>query len=173
MNKSTRNAMLVMLIASIITLFVTAAQAKDTGCVVGRVYLKVDCFQNVNRDIIGPAKVEVAYVKAHKITTINTTTDTQGYYQPMDGHYFPYKIWMSGSNQLLPSVVPDPDPSEGAVGLLYYIFSYQREAIQTIIDCGETVILLKAGVKMGVERSYKKNRTIIDYTKMKGTWSID
>lgn len=169
-SKRTSNVLFSLITLTVI-LVSGAASAAETGYVVGRVYLKIDGFQNVNREIIESAKVEIAHVKDHKITTINTTTDKQGYFvlqnQSLDGLYFPYKIQGSVINIPVPSAVPDPDPSKGVGGLLYYMFSSQHEAAPPIIDCGETIILLKADGKLAVQRRYKKNHAILDFSKDK------
>ncbi len=143
------------------------SHAAETGYVVGRVYLKIDGFQNTNRDIIERMDVQLAYVKDNKLSLVKTTTDSHGYFaignQPLDGRYFPYQIQGEGKAPIS-SLVPDPDPSKGIGGMLYFMFSSGRETGPPIIDCGETIILVKPDGKLAVERSYNKNKSILDST---------
>ena len=144
------------------------ASSAERGYIVGRVYVKIDGFQNVHREIIERSKIEIAYVKDYKIKILRTTTDSRGYFvlknQPLDGYYFPYKIRIPNLNQPLPSVVPDPDPNKGVGGRLFTMFSSNRESFDPIIDCGETIIKLKKSGKLAVQRSLGKKRAILDFT---------
>ena len=142
------------------------------GYVVGRIYLKVDGFQGHHGDAIHEAKVEIAHVKndlTEEIEIIEAKTDKNGYFvlddQPMAGRYYPIKLHTPAINVPVNSVVPPPDPSDRISLQIVGTFSSRREGSQPIIDCGETVLVIKASGKLAVERSYDKVRSIIDYTK--------
>lgn len=144
---------------------------ETSGYVVGRVYLRLAGFQDINKDFIESVKVKVAYVKNHEQTLLTAATDSKGYFllkdQPLDGTYWVHSIKTDRLDQSIPSVVPDPSPSEGISGLLYLSFGSGRRTNGPIIDVGETILLLRAKGKLAVRRRCGTSQVTLDTTQDK------
>jgi tetratricopeptide (TPR) repeat protein len=165
MKYSKNKIILPLLLVTLCILLAGTAIAVETGYVVGRAFVKLDGYKGHYREMIQREKIEIAYVKDNKQTTIVAETDDNGYFfisnLPLDGFYRVYKI------DELNSIVPAPNPSRGLAGMLYVPFSSGREGSLRIIDTGETIISLKAGGKFAIERKYYKKKGIIDLTNEK------
>jgi hypothetical protein len=154
-----------LLVTSAFLLVSLPSFAVETGYIVGRIYLRIDGFQNVTREIKSRSNVEIAYVKNHKVTKIKTLTDDSGYFflenLPLDGYYYPCTIKVSDLDEPVPSVASFTDTeTEDARDKMNFFFSAKKDAGPGIIDCGETVIILKAGGELAVEKKYKQKKII-------------
>jgi len=128
----------------------------------------LDGFQGQNRDIIENATIEIAALGEDKSQTLHTTrTNEQGYFNlqvnDKNHNYRINKIVLNEKVQV-PAPIPDPQKTKGRAGFLYILFSSSRSRTNQVIDLGQTVIILKKGGKLAIERSLGERKSILDFS---------